>query len=87
MSIFAFVSYGQEVRTGVSVVESKVKTQSITYYPQVSSPDSYTIVKNTNNVALTEEQLKEMNKHRDFEKAVEWEINSDLIILLKPFEN
>jgi len=88
LSIFAialtFSSFGQE-----QIVESQATqqtSQGLTYSPKMSGPDSYSFVRNTNNVILTEEQLLEMNKHRRFDKPVEWMINVDLVLLLKPFE-
>lgn len=84
--LFSSASFGQEIRVGEKVVHQKSKPQGLTYHAQLPGSNSYAIVKNTKNVSLTEEQLMEMNKHRKYDESVEWKINSDLVVLLKPFE-
>lgn len=77
--------FGQE-RISEEINESKQKSQQLTYAPEMPLVGSYSIVLNNRNVILSDEQLLEMNKHRRYDKSVEWKINDDLIVLLNPFK-
>ena len=75
---FSFAWSQQEVKPNeISTV--------LTYSPSVSAPSTYKVVKNLHNVDISEEVNKQMNLYRRFDQSVEWEVNSDLTILLYPF--
>ena len=67
------------------LVKTEVSSQQLTYSPEMPAANSYSIVYNANNVALTSEQLLKMNFYRKYDIAVEWKISDDLVVLLLPF--
>jgi hypothetical protein len=61
---------------------SSINSSGLTYSPQLPKEDSYKILKNDTGLAVPQEILMEINKHRKAEEDFTWVVNDKIEILI-----